>query len=317
MTLPILLLLFNRPKLTKVLISKLKEIKPSKIYINIDGPRKNNSKDIVLSKEVMKELQNINWTKNIKIKLSKENKGCRKSVKEAIDWVLSEENSIIILEDDCIPSIKFFNFCSKMITKFKDNNRIKVITGNNFQNKKIGDGDYYFSKYAHCWGWATWKRAWNDYDEKMSFWNKFKLSDEWKSLHQHKYENEYWKRKFDLVSANKIDSWAYVWLASIWFNKGVSITPNQNLVQNIGFNHESTHTYGYDVDKYSRVINDEDITFDNHPKDININKQADLFVFESHFNGKYNFWPWRFVYIVKILIKNPNIFLKKLKNKLK
>ena len=93
--------------------------------------------------------------------------------------------------------------------------------------------DYYFSKYAHCWGWATWKRAWRCYDNKMNFWSNLSKSNQWKNLNPNKYEKRYWSKIFDLVSSNKINSWAYVWLASIWNKNGKSIIPNKNLNKNI------------------------------------------------------------------------------------
>lgn len=317
MKIPILILLFNRPKFTRRLISKLKEIKPTTIYINIDGPRKNNSKDKIFQSEITEIIKQINWTLDIKINFSKVNKGCRKSVREAIDWVLSIENHVIILEDDCIPSNIFFKFCDKMLDKYKNNNRVKAITGNNFQKKKIGESDYYFSKYAHCWGWATWRRSWKNYDDKMYFWNDFKSSKEWNLLHNNKLEEKYWRKKFDLTYNRKIDSWAYVWLASIWFNNGLTITPNQNLVKNIGFDINSTHTFGLDTKKYSMDAQEGYIDFNNHPKNITANTDADLFTFNNHYNGKYNFFPWRIIYLLKILIKNPKIFFLKIIKKIK
>ena len=317
MNVPVLLLLFNRPDFTNQLIEKLRIIKPSKIYINIDGPRKENLNEKILCKKVFDETKKIDWKTEKHINVSDYNKGCRKSVREAIDWVFSKEKQAIILEDDCIPSSAFFDFCTELLIKYNNNNKIKVISGSNFQIKKIGEADYYFSKYAHCWGWATWERAWNNYDNNMGFWENFKTSQTWKDLHEYKLENKYWIKKFDLVKNYKIDSWAYVWLASVWFNKGLTITPNKNLVKNIGFGSTATNTIGFENEIYSREISDEKIGMIKHPENIENNKQADVYVFENHFNGKYNFWPWRLFYLIKILINNPSTFFKKIKKKVR
>ena len=131
----------------------------------------------------------------------------------------------------------------------------------------------------------------------MKFWEKLKKSKHWKNLHPSSLEKKYWERIFDDVKNNRIDSWAYVWLASIWNSKGVTITPNINLVINIGFNKDATNTL------YSSNTNFKKLTFQefknkiSDPQEIKVNNFADNFVFQNHFNGKYNFWPWRAIYI--------------------
>jgi len=310
---PVLLLLFNRPKLTKKLIGRLKHIKPNKIYINVDGPRKDNLKDQVLCKEVLKLIKKIKWPCKKYIKINKTNKGCRKSVYSAITWAFLKENKLIILEDDCFPSNFFFSYCDKLLKKYEYEDKIKVISGSNFQKKKFGEADYYFSKYIHCWGWATWKRAWKNYDNKMSFWKTFQKSFDWNNLFTNNFEKKYWKKKFDLVKDYKIDSWAYVWLASVWYNKGLTIIPNKNLVKNVGFESDATNTTGYDLEKYSRKINGKKLSKIKHPIIIEKNKTADQLLFKNHFNGMYNFYPWRLVYLIKILINNPFNFISRVK----
>jgi hypothetical protein len=210
---PILLLLFNRPKETSILIERLRILKPNRIYINQDGPRKKFPKDNFLCNEVRNEIKKIDWQCEIKTKFSNFNLGCRRSVSSAINWLFQTEKNGIILEDDCIPSKTFFSFCDQMLEKYKESDDVYSISGSNFQKKIIGDGDYYFSKYAHCWGWATWKRAWNIYDDQMNFWVGLKKSDKWKFINPNEIENKYWLRIFDKVSKNKINSWAYVWFS--------------------------------------------------------------------------------------------------------
>ena len=313
MNTPLLLLLFNRPKETNFLFDKLKQIKPKKIYINQDGPR--NKKDIDLCNQVRKIFHKRDWDCEIFENIKTKNLGCRNSVSEGINWFFQNEEKGIILEDDCLPSKSFFTFSEKMLKKYEYDNNIFLISGSNFQkNRIIGDGDYYFSKYAHCWGWSTWKRAWIKYDKNLNFWETWKKSKNWKNFHRNNFEKRYWTKIFNKVKDNKIDSWAYVWLASVWFNNGVTITPNCNLIQNIGFNVNATSTISsnktYNIakeEKMNSVIKD--------PANKSIDIQADELVFKNHFNGIYNFWPWRLIYIIKILIKDPRTFwLKFIKN---
>ncbi len=313
MNIPVLILAFNRPNETRYLLEKLSIIKPSKIYISQDGPRKNIKRDINLCNEVKKILKEVNWNCEVKYKINKNNLGCRISVSSAISWLFENEDVGIILEDDCIPSQSFFKFCQKMLNKYEKNNEIFVISGSNFQkNKFIGDGDYYFSKYAHCWGWATWKRAWYHYDDSMKFWNNFKEKDIWKKIHKNNLERKYWERIFNNVKNKKIDSWAYVWLASVWNFNGITITPNINLISNIGFNKDATNTLS--AGKNSDFTHSKEFKNDiKDPGKIIINTEADEFVFNNHFNGKYNFWPWRLLYLLKILMKDPKTFYLRLK----
>ena len=314
MKLPILLLTFNRPSETSILIKKLSLVKPSKIYISQDGPRKSNINDKVNCEKVKKIFKYIDWKCEIFYKFNENNLGCRSSVSSAINWFFQNEEKGIILEDDCIPSDTFFLFCEKMLDKYENSNEIYVVSGSNFQkNIKIGNADYYFSKYAHCWGWATWRRAWISYDDSMKFWPKLKISNYWKKLHNTKLEKKYWLNIFNKVSNKKIDSWDYVWLASIWNSKGITITPNINLVKNIGFNKNATNTLfssNYENDKLTFNEFKEDI---KDPSEILVNTKADYLVFKNHFNGIYNFWPWRLIYILKILIKDPKTFYLRLR----
>ena len=311
MNTPILLLLFNRPNLTKKLILNLKKVKPKKIYINIDGPRKNNEEDSRLCKEVTDLIKkNINWKSKINFKINKKNFGCRNSVSKAINWFFSYEKYGIILEDDCIPKKTFFEFCTRMLSVYEYTNQIKVISGSNFQNKKINSKNYYFSKYAHCWGWATWRRSWKEFDNKMRFWKAFSESKKWQQLHSSSFEEKYWRRKFNLSHLNKIDSWAYPWLASVWYNNGLSITPCYNLVENIGFDSNATHTYGLKSKYNYEIQKNKKLNFFKKNK-IKINSKADQFTFNNFFNGKYNFWPWRLIYFLKILCNSPSVFFHK------
>ena len=317
MNIPLLLLVFNRPKETSNLLNALQKIKPSKIYINQDGPRKGNLDDINLSNEVIELIKKkIDWNVEIKKKINSENKGLKKSVEGALNWFFDNENCGIILEDDCIPNKQFFNFCSKMLIEHELNDKIFSISGSNFiyNNYKIEE-DFFYSKYAHCWGWATWKRAWKKYDGEFKDLEKFLSSDLCNIIHQNKLEKKYWSKIFKNVSSGKIKSWAFPWLFSIWKNNGLNILPNRNLVENIGFGPNATNTINY-LNKKVYDTNDSDFTFKKIPKKNLINKEADKMIFEIHFNGKYNFYPWRVLFLTKLFFKDPRTFLLKLINKI-
>ena len=147
------------------------------------------------------------------------------------------------MDDDCLPNLDFFSFCENLLDRYFSDERIFVITGNNFQNGTWrGDASYYFSKYTPIWGWATWRRAWKHYQGDINFWPKWKSSDAWKKYKSDKIERKYLQKIFDSCYAGQIDSWDYPWMASTWYKNGLTATPNVNLVSNIGFGKDASYT---------------------------------------------------------------------------
>ena len=149
----------------------------------------------------------------------------------------------IILEDDCLPEPSFFTFCENLLDRYRNDQRIVSISGNNFQNgKHRTDDSYYFSKYFHCWGWATWRRVWENFDPDMIQWPDFSKAECLKTFADCHEEESYWQRIFTLQHTGQIDSWAYPWLFSCWAQSGLTAIPAVNLVSNIGFGPDATHT---------------------------------------------------------------------------
>ena len=305
---PVLILGYNRPSHIKKLIKSLKKIKPKKIYISLDGSKKK-IEDIKKCKLVKNEIDKINWDCVLKKNYNSNNLGCKESVSRGIKWFFKSNKFGIILEDDCIPNRTFFNFCYKINQIYKNNKKIFLISGSNFFNGQIKD-DYYFSKYTHCWGWATWSRAWKHYDNKLSFWGEWKKTNNWKFFHKKKIERKYWEKIFDKVKNGKIDSWSYVWTCSVWKKKGLTIIPKKNLIKNIGFDINATNSLKEEK-KHLKTYN---IDFKKNLKKPNILKAVnfnDNYVFNNHFKGKYYLWPWIIIKIMKLLLANPKIFFLK------
>lgn len=309
---PILILVYNRPDTFKKLIYCLKKIQPKKIYIRGDGPV--NADDVIKINAVKKTILRINWNCKILTNFNKINIGCRGSVSSGIDWFFSTEKMGVILEDDCLPNTSFFKFCEILLKRFRYNKKIYTISGSNFQNKITTDNDYYFTKYPHCWGWATWARAWKSYDQNLSFWTKWKKTDKWKKYIKLTIEKKYWEKIFNNVLKKKIDSWAYVWTASVWYKNGVAIVPKTSLINNIGFDDRATHTQNSQTKSISNLKN---LKFPlKHPKRIKIDIRADNYTFFNHFKGVNYLWPWRFIHLVYLFFLNPRIFIVRFYKKL-
>jgi hypothetical protein len=281
---PILLIAFNRPETTKIVFDSIKKIKPNKLYIAIDGPRNEHPEDKNKINNVKNIFKDIPWECDLFFLIREQNKGCKHSVSEAIDWFFKSEDFGIILEDDCLPTEDFFIYCSDLLQKYKNENQILMITGDNFQDGiSRGDSSYYFSKLTHVWGWATWKRAWEKYDVNMSFWPKFKTSKEFKNIFHLYMAKKYFTSIFDSVYNGRIDTWDYQWTACVWYNNGLCITPNKNLVKNIGFGPDATHTKLETM--RSKNQRTESILPLTHPKNIFRDNKADEYVFKNVLRG--------------------------------
>ena len=282
---PILLLAFNRPLLTKKVFSKIREVKPKKLYIAIDGPRNNHKSDIENIKKVKDVCNNIDWDCKVFYLNRDFNLGCKISVSGAIDWFFEQETKGIILEDDCLPNIDFFSYCEELLEVYENNDKIQMITGDNFQDGIVrGNGSYYFSKLTHVWGWATWKRAWDNYDVKMSFWPEFKHSNEFNKIFEIEIAANYFRSIFDSVYNGKIDTWDYQWNACVWYNNGLSVTPNKNLVTNIGFGPDATHTTDINEKKKGSRSSHSILPL-KHLDSIIRDTKADEYVFFNSFRG--------------------------------
>jgi predicted SAM-dependent methyltransferase/GR25 family glycosyltransferase involved in LPS biosynthesis len=284
---PLLLLCYNRPDLLLETIASIKKIKPSNIFVVCDGPNAKKESDTKLCLEVRKVIEScIDWDckKNFDFRTS--NYGCKNGVASAIDWFFEENEFGIILEDDITVGSDFFRFCDEMLALYKDNEKIHLISGSNFQSSRIwGESYYYFSKYAHIWGWATWKRVWNNYDLKMRDFSKHMHWGFLDAFFLTPEEKKYWTDIFVSAHESKVDTWDYQLIYSIWKNNGLCITPNINLTKNIGFDSRATHTINTNSPFAKMQLGKIDWS-KPHPKKIEISHEADLFTSKNVFNIK-------------------------------
>ena len=280
---PILFIVFDRPNTTKKVFSVIKKIRPSKLFIAADGPRKNKIGEKDKCEKVRKIIENIDWPCEVKRLYRKKNLGCKYAVSGAIDWFFENVDEGIILEDDCLPDITFFKFCSEMLKKYRNTSQIMHIGGTNLiSDEDLMNDSYYFSRSPLVWGWATWKRAWKYYDVNLNDLSKTEkviLDNYSLSL----MDKLYWHFIFKEAHDNMINTWDYQWVYSIWKNKGVTIIPNVNLVKNIGFLKTATHTKNaIPIAKNSKT---HKIHFPlRYSKDIIINRKKDVELSKKGFN---------------------------------
>lgn len=274
---PVLFLIFNRPEATKKVFDAIRKAKPPRLYIASDGPREERTGEkekVAMARNIVQE---IDWPCELYTMFREQNMGLRAAVSSAITWFFEHEKQGIILEDDCLPHKDFFRFCEVLLDKYKNNEEIFSITGSNFQKgRKWGHHSYYFSKYPHIWGWATWQRAWQHYDPEFGFWPDFKESIEWNKGFSNFLIRKYHERIFNRVYKAKRNVWSAIWRATIWYNNGLVATPNVNLISNIGFGPDATHTFNMTNDRAALP------TFPMHeiihPEYPRLNKKADFFI---------------------------------------
>lgn len=235
---PILFLIFNRPDRTNRVFEAIRLVKPTKLYIAADGPR--HEQEQALCEQTRKIIKQIDWPCELKTLFRENNLGCKVAISSAIDWFFTQEEMGIILEDDCLPVAEFFHFCDEMLVRYKDDVSIMHIGGTNPVDRDAVSNTYYFSKYNRIWGWATWRRAWKHYDVKIAFWPEYKRSAAYKQLFTG-LEARYFTLAFDKVYKGLINTWDFQWLLCR-VRHGKAIIPCANLVTNIGFGEQSTHT---------------------------------------------------------------------------
>jgi hypothetical protein len=242
---PVAFIIFRRPEVTAKVFEQIRLAQPKKLFVIADGPR--HEEEASRCQEARAITEQIDWDCEVFRDYSDVNLGCRRRVSSGLNWVFEQVEQAIVLEDDCLPSQSFFTFCETLLDYYRNDTRIWMISGDNFQDGKIrGDGSYYFSRYPHCWGWATWKRAWINYQDDLSSWPTLRDANLLDSIFENKREVIYWNNLFDkLASTGKPDSWAYRWAYTCWSNSGLTILPNQNIVTNLGFGESSTNTDNY------------------------------------------------------------------------
>ncbi len=240
---PILFLVFNRPQTTAIVFEAIRAARPSKIYVAADGARSNKLGEADICERVRQIATGVDWPCEIKTLFRDKNLGCRRAVSSAITWFFEEEPEGIILEDDCVPHPDFFRWCTSMLELYRNEPSVMCITGNNFQPSMSDyQHSYYFSIYNHCWGWASWRRAWELYDSELAELDPRIAHSVVSRLSKVAGFARTWLRIFENVRCGRLDSWAYIWTWSCWLHGGLTCTPKVNLVSNIGFGNQATHT---------------------------------------------------------------------------
>jgi hypothetical protein len=278
LTTPVAFIIFNRPDKTKKVFEEIRKIKPAELFIIADGPKKNDDEDNHLCLETRDIVEKIDWDCKVHKDYSNNNIGLRKRVSTGLNWVFEHTEEAIILEDDCVPHPTFFRFCEELLDYYRNEEKIMAISGTNFISlQKPENNSYFFSAFVNVWGWASWRRAWINYDDKINDWPNLSKGDFLLKILRDEKSVKYYNTILQEVYEEKINSWAYRWLFSCWQNDGLIIIPAVNSVTNIGFGKEATNTKG--PGKRSAVNPSNEIVFPlKHPKNIERDEDTDKLI---------------------------------------
>lgn len=242
---PIVWVIYKRADLTQRVFEAIRDAKPIKLFIAADAPK--HESEIELCDATRSVIEQVDWDCELHVDIAEKNLGLQQRVVTAINWAFESVDEMIFLEDDTLPHPSFFRFCQEMLAYYRDNPRMMHISGNNFQPPKNQvHTSYFFSQYPHYWGWATWKRAWKLYDVTMQVWRN--ATD--KTIFQRLLNDEaawyFWHRRWNRVCSGELSSYSYPWIFTCLLHGGLAIEPRVNLVTNIGFGTEATHTKNSD-----------------------------------------------------------------------
>ncbi|MDZ8108096.1 MAG: glycosyltransferase family 2 protein [Nostoc sp. DedQUE12a] len=240
---PVAFIIFKRPDTTEKVFEAIRQAKPQKLFVIADGPRTNRPGEVEKCEATRAIIKRVDWDCELITNYSDINLGCSKRISSGINWVFEQVEEAIILEDDCVPNPTFFPFCEELLDKYRYDSRVASISGQNVQfGRKRTNYSYYFSRYNHCWGWATWRRAWQDFDIYMKKWPEIQTGGFLNDILLDPKAVDYWNRKLQWVYENPLGTvWSYQWTFASWIQNRLGIISNLNLISNIGFNPDSTN----------------------------------------------------------------------------
>jgi hypothetical protein len=281
---PVLFMVFNRPDTTARVFDAIRAARPTHLFVAADGPREQRVGEADRCRHVREIATAVDWPCTVTTLFRDENLGCKRAVSSAIDWFFDQVPEGLILEDDCVPDPSFFPYVTTLLERYRDDARVMMISGDNFiAGHWRPTASYYFSGFTHIWGWASWRRAWAHYDVDMSDWRAQRAE----GLLERRFPDSieartYWAGLFDRVSRGEIDTWDYQWAYTTFKRGGVACMPSVNLISNIGFGADATHT----LDPEAKLANLPSAALPmplTHPQNVAADESADAWTLANVF----------------------------------
>jgi hypothetical protein len=274
----VLFLVFNRADTTAQVFEAIRQARPPRLYVAADGAREGRPGEDALCEETRRVATQVDWPCEVRTLFRDRNLGCKAAVSSAITWFFEHEEQGVILEDDCLPAPVFFAYCDELLEKYRDDERVTCISGDNFLPDSVRQqltDSYYFSVFNHIWGWASWRRAWQGYDVNMSDWSL----QRGKAILKRVFPDNpplrrIWLGTLDRVARGEINTWDYQWVYHCWRAGGLTCLPSVNLISNIGFDERATHTV--DGNNQLAALPTQSLAMPlKHPVEVRQNHRAD------------------------------------------
>ncbi len=235
---PVVMVIFNRPSFTQRVFDRVREYAPPRLLVVADGPR--SDAEAVQCAATRAVIDRVDWPCEVLTNYADVNLGCDRRVTSGLSWAFEQCEEAIVLEDDCVPHPSFFPYCVELLDAYRHDERVMMINGCNLQfGRKRTPYSYYFSRYPHVWGWASWRRAWRYYGDGVGLWPTLRRTSWLQDLVADKDAAAYFRIEWDAMLAGG-RSWDYQWTFTCWVQNGLAITPNANLISNIGFGEAGT-----------------------------------------------------------------------------
>jgi hypothetical protein len=275
---PVLFLIHRRPELAARVLASIRQVRPTRLLVAADGPEE----DALCRQTRSRVLDGIDWPCQVETRFSKHPLGCRRAVSQAIDWAFSLHEKLIIIEDDCLPHLSFFRFCTELLDRYESHCEVMQICGCNEADYQPSDGASYFaSRFPSIWGWASWRRAWAHHDPVMKSWPDMRRGGEWLSSCRIQGEAAWRKGLFDAAYHDKVDAWSIAWCYAQHLAGGLSLIPTANLVENLGWAADALHTR--DVSDPRARMTTRDVGFPlRHPEPLMADEKGALGYFEKY-----------------------------------
>lgn len=278
---PVVIIIFNRPENLRLLWDQIRANRPSKLYVISDGPRTDEEKILV---DNCRELATPDWECDVVRIFSERNLGCRKNQITGISQVFSAEEEVIVLEDDCVPSASFFDYCQFLLNQYRNDDSIFSITGlNQFAYNAHGERESQcsFSRYFSSWGWACWRRSWS-----LCNWSE-KPGTAWLDGMDTSFAIpstiNFWKQLLsDENCFEKLDSWAYQFGFTALRHARKTIIPAHNLIGNNGL---LAGTHNKRIDWQIPAVEELHVPF-RLPQKITLDDEHDKLFERRHYDGR-------------------------------
>lgn len=276
---PVALFVHSRYETTARVFERVAEAAPPILLIVADGPNTAEALETARCAAVRRLVTNPSWHCDVRVNASHTNLGLGRRFSSGLDWVFSQVDEAIILEDDCLPHSTFFRYCDELLEYFRNDETVMMISGDNYQFGQVrGDGSYFHSHGVGTYGWATWRRAFQFYDFAMQRWPAAREQDWLDRVWPVREARNYWRERFDATYRGEVDTWDYQWAFAMWSRLGLQVSPDRNLVSYIGCLPDAVHTTD-DTAPYCSLPTEAAVFPLTHPSSRRRQTEADLYEF--------------------------------------